>query len=210
MTDTKQAPETLVNRDGDEVWDFSIDTQAWIKKTLGDPISPDSFLSDPEDMDSYPEWSQEWEIPGFEAVCTENVYNQENDFGDVFVFTVYAPKICVDWCYADQVYVSVNLHRGGDPRGAYSLPELYRVDCIAESGFLDWVIGWNVTDEDGEYLTDRTSIGYSDNPTCELEKWIDEHKADDAELEWDGDTLIVPLADGGTAHCTPYTGADWL
>ena len=111
---------------------------------------------------------------GYREVMRDNVYNHENDFDRVFTFTVYAPQDTDEWFYARDVFVAVTLHNGGDPRGNYGATRLYRIDSPAESGFLDWVIGWHAdpdTIPNGcEIDFERFAVGSSSSPTSELWK----------------------------------------
>ncbi|SAK95814.1 hypothetical protein AWB76_07202 [Caballeronia temeraria] len=105
---------------------------------------------------------------GREYRCTsvDNVYNNENDFSDVFQWQVFYPADAGDWCYADDVYVAIEVHQGGDVRGNYGRIRLYKIDDLCDGGFLDWSLGWSVRYSDGEDTpyAEECSIGYHSNP----------------------------------------------
>lgn len=119
-----------------------------------------------------------------------NVYNNENDFSNVFQFQPWVPMreasqhtktgewYCDEWYYRDDVFMAVEIHLGGDVRGNYGTVELRGpVNNLSEAGFLDWKLGWYVTaycakegrhtvesaDVDGEFLQ-----GYHACPTYQL------------------------------------------
>lgn len=145
---------------------------------------------------------------GFEAVMRENTFNCENDFDDHLQFTVYADPECGDWLYSSCMVAICWGDGGADPRYAvYSTPRLFQFDSLAESGFLDWVIGWYVTkDGDADFELQETSIGYSSNPTHELETFLD------CLGEWEGiwcnglgDTPVFKVKVGSDLYiCSPY------
>lgn len=98
-----------------------------------------------------------------------NTFNDENNFDVGFQYCIYWPADEEDWFYTKNVYIAVEPYKGGDPRGNYGAIRLYKVDeCLSDTGFHGFVLGWNVldveTDEDidehGEF-----QVGYWDNPT---------------------------------------------
>ena len=128
----------------------AINTELFIQRTIGHN-NPENGIELP-DVIHDAEWNDERDLIAlfisnredliYRPVYRDNVYNHNNDFSDVFVFGVFAPEHTTDWCYSDDIYVSVSVHRGGDVRVNYGVTRLYKVaDCLAESGFLDWVIG---------------------------------------------------------------------
>jgi len=149
----------------------AIDTPSWITDKLGKP------LQDAPDIDDWAcnhtqeilDYIQSREGIEYTEASRDNVYNHENSFSDIFVYTIYAPKDCSDYLYADDVYVAIEMHRGGDARGNYGGYKLYKADDLADAGFFDWVLGWYVT-RNGENVDDtgRYGVGYSSNPTWEL------------------------------------------
>ena len=193
----------------------AINTELFIQRTIGHN-NPENGIELP-DVIHDAEWNDESDLISlfitnregallYQSVYRDNVYNHENAFSDVFVFEVFAPENTSDWCYSDDIYVSVSVHRGGDVRGNYGATRLYRVaDCIAESGFLDWVIGWNVCDLQGnridDDITERFAIGYSSYPWGELVNYIPEKT-----IHWsDKRQSFVGRYNGNTVLIQPYT-----
>jgi len=181
-----------------DIQDVSIDTEAWLEAVLGQPIDIDDDrcgLSDTEALAADEGWDNgplaryaaenllsvelNTSVQCVEAV-RDNVYNGENQFSQQFTFTVYTPSDSPDWAYGDCV-VAVCLHRGGDVRCNYGQVALYQCNGLADSGFLDWVVGWHIASQDspldGVFNTDRWSIGYTGHPTSELESMIMDHKS---------------------------------
>jgi hypothetical protein len=155
----------------------------------------------------------------------DNVYNSENDFDNVFQFSVYGPADTTDWVYADDIYVAVVVHKGGDVRGNYGACRMYKADNLAESGFLDWTLGWRVefigrpeflsddmdewTDEqiavledemwyEDKKLTERCSPGYASLPASELPGY----SKSDRVYWYDGKAYV--LYEGMLYRSTPY------
>lgn len=162
--------------------DASINTEAWLER-IGVKVASlrDETASWDNDLEvllmvnhdhntSLKYDAEEAEI--LEWRYRDNVYNHENDFDQIFTFSIYTYGDGSDYLYHDTAYVAVCLHRGGDARGNYGNVVVYKLNqCVAESGFLDWCIGWYVTD-DSEKLIDndgRYDVGYSNNPTNLLE-----------------------------------------
>jgi hypothetical protein len=182
----------------------SIDTEGWLEAVLGLPIYVDDDrcgLSEAEAQVADDGWDNgplaryaaenllsaelNTSVQCIEAV-RDNVYNAENQFSQQFTFTVYTPTDSPDWTYSECV-VAVCLHRGGDVRGNYGKVALYHCDSLADAGFFDWVVGWHIVDEDSplrdKFATDHWEVGYSQQPTCELEKELLEYK----KLTWKDD-----------------------
>jgi hypothetical protein len=103
---------------------------------------------------------------GYVCTSVDNVYNNENDFSDVFQWQVFYPADSGDWLYADDAYVAIKVHQGGDVRGNYGRIRLYKVSDLAGSGFLDWTLGWSVRYSDGTEprYAEQCSPGYHSNP----------------------------------------------
>ena len=192
----------------------AIDTELFVQRTVGHN-NPENGIELPDDVYNA-EWSDESDLITqfisnredtiYQSVYRDNVCNHENNFSNVFVFEVFVPVDCSDWYYADDAYISVSVHRGGDVRGNYGETQLYRVaDCIAESGFLDWVLGWDVCDLQGNRIdnsvTYRFEIGYSDNPWREMLNYIPEKT-----IHWsDKRQSLVGRYNGKTVLIQPYT-----
>lgn len=190
----------------------AIDTEAWLKTVLGEEVElggeelahkmATKWLVEIED-DILAAIEQEEGVE-YEATVVENVYNLENDFSDVFQFQVFRPAHDTEWFYADDVYIAVEVHQGGDVRGNYGRVRLYRVDNLADTGFLDWVLGWDVTYSDGTPvpLNDRFDIGYAPHPLYEL---LDHLK--DGKMVWSEKRQCfvgVYTIDGRYVECWPY------
>jgi hypothetical protein len=157
----------------------NIDTKAFLKATLGrevtdiltDEIREGWMLSSTDEIIEILGDRTERE---YALAVTENVYNCENDFSNVFQFSVFTPVDADsggDWYYCDDVYIAVEVHIGGDVRGNYGPVRLYEAENLADKGFLDWMIGWDVEDTEGERIermSEECSPGYSSNPGCRL------------------------------------------
>ncbi|AQT27809.1 hypothetical protein HOR67_gp47 [Ralstonia phage RS-PI-1] len=144
----------------------------------------------------------------YEFTRVDNTYNNENDFSSNFQWQVFYPAGSSDWVYADRAYVAIEVHQGGDVRGNYGRIRLFSVDDLADSGFLDWVLGWNVEYSDGTQVpeNDRFSIGYASNPWCEM---VDHIKGGDRGLRWSEkhEAFVGWYEDGRAVKVTPYTYA---
>lgn len=163
-------------------WDCpTLDTEAHLENSLGKPLTlPDSI--DPgiwatEQEDALCRWFARLTHRQYVQAARDNTCNSENDFSSNFVFSIFQPEDASDWCYSDDVFVVVETHLGGDVRGNYGPLRVYRLDDIAESGFLDWVVGWyaspintdSVSDcRELETINDRIRVGYSSHPTSEV------------------------------------------
>jgi len=165
----------------------TLDTEEFLKETLGDPDEDlqaqyEAWL----DGDDAREWGDcgGWLATiGWELVCEDNTYNRENDLSRDFVFRVALPKgSSRDWVFGD-VIVLVAVHRGGDVRGNYGAHRVYRVEDLAETGFLDPIVSWGIElawGPDGEELDEvaareldeRWEAGYSGNPTYQMNEEI--------------------------------------
>jgi hypothetical protein len=171
-------------------WDCpALDTEQHIENSLGLPLQLPDHLEDAlqagwasEHAEALQRWFARRTHSTYEQVHRDNTYNSDNDFGSNFVFSVFAPVDSPDWLWAHDIFVVVEIHQGGDVRGNYGPALVYQVDCLAETGFLDWVCGWFASplnsasenlsgDSDHPELraaNDRLSIGYSSHPTSEL------------------------------------------
>lgn len=170
--------------------DASINTKGWIDAKLGSALSNIDWPSGEQpEWDNSPEileYLEQREGREYKLEFRDNVYNSENDFNQVFTFSVYIPAESEDWIYEDGAYVALCLHKGGDTRGNYTFASLYKPrEALGESGFTDWVLGWNVTDGKGKPIAsaDRYQVGYSNNPTSELNRFLEHGK--DAHGLWE-------------------------
>jgi hypothetical protein len=175
-------PLILTPEDGcTDLFGALINTEEFLSRTLGEPLE----LPDLDDIESPPEndgegWDNDLRIPvacdlpEYVEQVRDNTYNCENDFNRDFVFTVFTSPDECDWLYSSEdVLVAVTIQRyGGDPRGSsnYGSPEVYKLDDLAESGFLDWKLGWYVEwldpDDDDQEL-DRLTPSFPEFGDCE-------------------------------------------
>lgn len=156
----------------------SIDSAEHIKNSLGSPlVLPDCLqdkLSECWASDCEEDLLRLFELmtgEKYQQVRRENTYNQENDLDQFFVFTIFGDIGCDDWCWRRGCFVAVEMGSPGDPRYCcYSPAEIFYIDedCIAETGFLDWRLGWWLSPVDDRYdsqkidwLNDRLTPGYS-------------------------------------------------
>ena len=173
--------ETPANGTG-YLHDASINTVGWLEQKLGPGRTIETegeFQPDWDNSEEVREYIEKIEGREYRLVHRDNVYNSENDFNQVFTFSIYTPADSDDggeWYYNDDVYVAVTLHRGGDVRGNYGHPRLHKPSqSLADSGFLDWVLGWHVVDaktEEPIASADRYQVGYAANPTSELNRYL--------------------------------------
>lgn len=165
----------------------AIDSEKHIENSLGSPLSLPGCLQE--------KLSENWAIDCkqdllqlFELITgekyvqayRENTYNQENDLSQDFVFTIYSDASCNDWCWRRDCFVVVEMGSPGDPRYChYDSAKIYRLEdcCIAESGFLDWHLGWWLSpiskkyqSSDIDWLNDRLTPGFSCSPYYEMTK----------------------------------------
>jgi hypothetical protein len=175
-------------------WDCpTIDAHQHIAESLGSALTlPDHLadaLADQWVTDCEPalcRWFARLTHRTYQQVHRDNTYNSDNDFDRNFVFSIFAPEDCADWCWSEDVFVVIETHLGGDVRGNYGPAAVFRVDSLADSGFLDWVCGWfasPINTASVGYLADcehpelraandRLSIGYSSHPTSELRELL--------------------------------------
>jgi hypothetical protein len=164
----------------------SLITETHISESLGSPLTLPPTLTDKLSE----QWANECEddllalfalIGGatYEQVARDNTYNVENDLSSFYVWTVYAPINCPDWCWHRDAFVVVEIGAGGDPRYcAYDRARIYRLDdaCLGDTGFFDLTLGWwaepidsDRYDEcDLDSLNDRITTGYASHPYYEL------------------------------------------
>ena len=180
--------KTIIQTPKDEctyLWDASINTSAWLTNLFGEPLDldiPNEAWDDDRSVRALCENHASVEASeSIRLVSTmrDNVYNRENDFDQVFTFSVYSTINDADeWFYGnDAVYIAVCLHLGGDVRGNYGNVQVFRCDDTDKAlNFLNWVISWYVVRaSDGEPIeqNDRFQIGFAQNPTSELESALD-------------------------------------
>lgn len=178
--------ETL-NLSTHSIEDISINLEAHIAATLGEPLELPECMADL--LSEHWACSDEAEpqllslfklITGadYRQAWRENTYNQENDLDNFAVVTVYVDTECQDWCWRRDCFVAIEIGSGGDPRySAYSQARIYRLDddCIGDTSFLDWRIGYWLQPISDQYdasvldsINDRLSVGYSSYPYGDL------------------------------------------
>ena len=139
-------------------------------------------------------------------IARDNVYNSEQDFSDVFTFTILGTEDQRDdWYYKDDVFVAVCVHRGGDVRGNYGRTRLYRTDNLAE-GFLDWTVGWDVESWD---MSDTSLAAYETEGIDD--KFISEWCGDNTLLERDeeiSERCSIGYASSPTSELYSYVGGE--
>jgi len=168
----------------------ALDVQTHIQETLGSPIKLPPTLA--EKLEGA--WANEAEndllalfklikgVPYKEAV-RDNSYNSENDLDSFFVWSVYVPENCGDWCWCRDAFVVIETGSGGDPRYcSYSAAQVFDLgdDCIGDTSFLEWRLGWwaepinpeKYDDASLDPLNDRISTFYSSSPYYELENLL--------------------------------------
>lgn len=179
----------------------SIDTAYHVAETLGQPLKLPGTLAGllaehwANSEETEPNLLALFELmtgTEYQQVCRDNTYNHENDLSTFFVFTVYAPIGCRDWCWERDCFVVVEVGTVGDPRYcAYSPAAVYRLDdtMIGDCSFLDWRLGWWLEPISDRYdrteldtINDRCSSCYSSAPYYQLTEnlyaapiWSDRH-----------------------------------
>ena len=223
----------MINIDEKNYEYCTIDREAWLKSTLGEPVQHDAIDRLLDGINTPHNGIDGWMIPNVPRIKAEieiltgreytvselmNTYNDENDFDGDFLFCVFSPAedtSCGEWYYSSDVYVAVQRHLGGDPRGNYGNVELFGpVDSLADGYFLDWTLGWYATDLAGKTIAEdnETGIGYAQNPTCHLAELF---KTD--RNKWEVitryskkfDAFMARTNEGRTALLTPYTNAEY-
>lgn len=163
----------------------AINSEKHIENSLGAPLTLPDCLEEKLSEN----WATECEgdllqlfqlITGEEYVQAyrKNTCNQENDLNQHFVFTIYCDASCNDWCWRRDCFVVIEMGSPGDPGYChYNSAKIYRLDdnCIAETGFLDWHLGWwldpineRYDSSEIDWLNDRLSPGYSRSPYGEM------------------------------------------
>ena len=164
-------------------WDCPIlNTDAHIKAALGDPIELPEYVDSgswANESDSLRRYLSFLDCGPIIQHCRDNTYNSENDLSAQFIYTIFAPHDVADWLWADDIYVAIEKHLGGDVRGNYSDFQVYKVDNIAETGLFDIVCGWYVEpvgftapSPELENINDRLCVGYSSHPTSQLSDYL--------------------------------------
>lgn len=165
----------IVNNEKDFFW-VCIDTEEWIKNRCGEPL----------EYEGKGGWAQE-EVSEIEEFLSNlagckivkidrsegNTYNHESDLESDINFVFFCPEEQAhDWIYANNLYVAIEGHLGGDVRGNYSRVELY--GPIQGEYFFDWMLSWDVQFSNGEPVEDtgEYSAGYHPHPGWHLARHI--------------------------------------
>jgi hypothetical protein len=186
MTATTALRTETVSADP-KYWDCpTLDSAQHVREALGKalelPEAIDAGVWATEQDEALCRWFARLTHQQYEQVTRDNTYNQENDLSANYVYSVFAPVDCSDWIWANDVFVVIESHLGGDVRGNYGPLAVYRVDSLGDSGFFDLVCGWYAspinTDAIGylrdcehpelQAANDRLCIGYSSHPTSEV------------------------------------------
>ena len=223
----------MINIDKKNYEYCTIDRDEWIKSILGEPVQNDGVDRLLDGINTPHNGIDGWMMPNiarikaeietmtgreYTATECENTYNHENNFSGDFQYVVFSPTddtSCGEWYYSADVYVAIERHLGGDPRGNYGNVELFGpVDSLADSSFLDWVLGWDVSGLNGKRLeceSDQTSIGYAQNPTCELSELFITRNGWEVITRYSEKLggFMARTLDGKTAVLTPYTNAEY-
>jgi len=164
----------------------SLDTASHLEASLGVPLElPEHLNADgwaTEQEEALCRWFARLTHQQYEHVTRDNTYNSENDFSSNFVFSVFAPVDRSEWLYCDDVFIVVETHLGGDVRGNYGSFQVFRVDNVAESGFLDWTLGWwaepinpdavdhlaKLEDQELQRANEEMGVGWSSHPSSHL------------------------------------------
>jgi hypothetical protein len=197
----------------------AIVTDVWLERVLGEPLE----LSDENGFGNFApgQWLmqcvntikgmiEDHEGREYRVTEVQNTYNSENDFSDDFQFAVFYPADASDWVYADDVYVAVEPHLGGDPRGNYGNIRIYKSGDLVDGGFFDWCLGWTVNYiDDGASVpeVERFSIGYASYPFAELEKHLIPRDGESwPRLEWEkeNERIVALYMDGREVAVYPY------
>ena len=217
MADILNVPE-----DGSTwIYDCSIQAPEWMRAVLGEPVHEsesdwdcdDNVIEEIMEILEAQAKEEEWDdVPEMEFVARDNVYNNENDFDNIFTWSIVAPKGTEEWYYSGReyrslVFVVVCQHHGGDPRNSnYSRPLIYRPDGdLADSGFLDWTLGWWVVDAETKEPVDNAEefqVGYHSCPTSWLEDHIDEG-------EWKNGVFHAKMNNGQRVLCHPEVNINY-
>ena len=215
---TQEGTDIMLPEDGNTyLYDASIDRDTFISKTLGEPIEDiyemDSFdsnmlMNSDEGRGMLEESITQHAGTPYVHVTGDNTYNTETDLSGVFQYDVFVPEgeEKDEWYYKDDVYVAIERHLGGDVRGNYGGVEVFKASELAESGFFDMSSGWSVENAAGENIDEdgRFDVGYSSNPTAELEGTLPE------EGEWFEGRYYATNEDGVKIVATPHSRTDWL
>lgn len=130
-----------------------------------------------------PEFMEEQGFEGYVCVSRDNVYNGANDFDQVFVWEVYAPRhldsvrqsdngeyFMYDWYWSSEELVTViYAHTGCDVRGGYSSPMFLTCTHHDYNGLPNDLVCGYYSNELSEEENEIIRIGYASHPFYEIE-----------------------------------------
>ena len=114
-----------------------IDTEKHLSIFLGEPLSiPEGFLWTELYLleDSLLQFVNNAEKGDYVASGLANTYNLDNILTSDFQYQVFH-KSGSDWEYADDVYIAIEVHGGGDIRRNYDETRLYKVSGLGPEFF---------------------------------------------------------------------------
>jgi hypothetical protein len=212
--ETPQATIDLYQRSGHDLSiSGTITLEHWINEQFDvlDDLHEqfDKFLED-NDEDWFDAGTSFMESLGYHQHARDNVYNNDNDFSQVFVWEVWTKQPTEpDWLYAKDAVVLLYIHTGCDVRGGYSPPLFVKAKGFEYSMPIDWhvevfvnqFIKGDLNPEESNW----SNSGHCDRTLEDLAKSI-ERVVRTSKGEWDegGDShygvgwAIVKLKDGPT------------
>lgn len=151
----------------------------------------------------------------FNNEARDNTYNSENDFSSQINFSIWCDEDDHngDWCWPrGRAFIALCIHGGGDVRGNYGRTMLLDWEG-ADSGFLDWVLGWEV--RTCPHLQEAGSTEYLDIEQIDDDtaKWIvegstrDERLSEEASPGYHSLPSSVLYDEAGTEDCYWFEGS---
>ena len=221
MSEETQLIKTPRNGAGD-IYDVSINTDAWIAAILGAPLDLEPDPRDVDERDPRTGWDHDPALlaairkhandPDITMIERENTGNHESDLSDDFVYTVYGKDDGSEWYYRSDVYIVVTEHLGGDIRGNYGSTSVYRPKrSVGERGFFEREFGWFIvdisTDDPIDGANEQCARGNSSNPTAQLDRLLDCDPDPRFEGAWFCGSYLG-FIDGVFVSCTPELHLD--
>jgi hypothetical protein len=210
--ETPQATMDLYQRNGHDLSiTGTITLEHWINEQFNvlDDLHDqfDKFLETNDD-DWFDAGTAFMESLGYHQHARDNVYNNDNDFSQVFVWEVWSKEPSeADWLYAKDVVVVLYIHTGADVRGGYSPPLFVEARGFDYSMPIDWYVEVFVKEIiEGKICPEKSTWSSKDDQSInDLAKSV-ERVIRTSKGEWDeeGDShtgvewAIVKLKDGPT------------
>lgn len=154
---------------------------------------------------------------GYEVVTSGNTYNHESDLTDIMQWSLVQPKGSKgDGLYNDEnAIILIQFHHGGDARGNYGKVVAYDWQGEDSFNFLDTCVGWSFAsgkDSNGEKLStdqlqkldERYQVGYTANPTYNLNKEIEKV----IKIDLKNNKVKIKLKSGETVEAYPNHRAE--